>query len=124
MYPPDTTAPQTPVVAGDEPPAVVSLLAGRLDSTGYPATLLDLAARGWFGLAEPEPGRQQARQPPRLPLSQPEPAAGGEIQKRSWVAGAVQAPGQQADHSGRFVTGDHRCLRRGCVWRVHGTTQR
>jgi hypothetical protein len=31
---------------GTEPPAVVSLLVGRLDGLGYPATLLDLAARG------------------------------------------------------------------------------
>ena len=67
MYPPDTTAPQKPVVAGDEPPAVVSLLAGRLDSTGYPATLLDLAARGWFGLAEREPGRLMCVLPPAPP---------------------------------------------------------
>ena len=59
MYPPDATAPgtaQTPV-ASEAPPAVVSLLAGHLDSTGYPATLLDLAARGWFDLAGAEPGR-------------------------------------------------------------------
>lgn len=35
---------------GTESPAVVSLLAGRLRAFGYPATLLDLAARGWFRL--------------------------------------------------------------------------
>jgi hypothetical protein len=40
----------------DEPPAVVSLLAGRLERDGYPATLLDLAARGWIGLDETGPG--------------------------------------------------------------------
>ena len=40
-----------------EPPAVVSLLAGRLARDGYPATLLDLAARGWMGLGEAEPSR-------------------------------------------------------------------
>jgi hypothetical protein len=40
---------------GSEPPAVVSLLAGRLESLGYPATLLDLAARGFFRL-EGRPG--------------------------------------------------------------------
>jgi hypothetical protein len=40
----------------DEPPAVVSLLAGNLDAYGYPATLLDLAARGWLRLAGPEVG--------------------------------------------------------------------
>ena len=40
----------------DEPPAVVSLLAGNLDAYGYPATLLDLAARGWLRLAGPGDG--------------------------------------------------------------------
>jgi hypothetical protein len=40
----------------DEPPAVVSLLAGNLAGYGYPATLLDLAARGWLRLACPEAG--------------------------------------------------------------------
>src|ERR1700689_3419308 len=40
----------------DEPPAVVSLLAGNLDAYGYPATLLDLAARGWLRLPGPPPG--------------------------------------------------------------------
>jgi hypothetical protein len=44
-----------PAGAGPEPPAVVSLLAGRLESFGYPATLLDLAARGFFRL-EGQPG--------------------------------------------------------------------
>jgi Predicted membrane protein (DUF2207) len=41
---------------GAEPPAVVSLLAGNLDAYGYPATLLDLAARGWLRLAGPGDG--------------------------------------------------------------------
>lgn len=45
----------------DEPPAVVSLLAGRLKQDGYPATLLDLAARGWIGLDEAEPSRVMCR---------------------------------------------------------------
>src|SRR5580693_10507196 len=40
----------------DEPPAMVSLLAGNLDAYGYPGTLLDLAARGWLRLAGPEVG--------------------------------------------------------------------
>jgi Predicted membrane protein (DUF2207) C-terminal domain len=40
-----------------EPPAVVSLLAGRVKRDAYPATLLDLAARGWIGLGEAEPSR-------------------------------------------------------------------
>ncbi len=41
-----------------EPPAVVSRLAGRLDRLGFGATLVDLAARGWFQVhapAGPEP---------------------------------------------------------------------
>jgi hypothetical protein len=33
---------------GDEPPAVVSLLAGQLGRLGFGATLVDLAIRGWF----------------------------------------------------------------------------
>jgi len=37
-----------------ESPAVVSLLAGRLDRDGFAATLLDLSARGWFRLAPPQ----------------------------------------------------------------------
>jgi len=45
-----------PQPAGTEPPAVVGLLAGRLESLGYPATLLDLAARGWFRLEAPAGG--------------------------------------------------------------------
>lgn len=36
-----------------EPPAVVALLAGRPDRDGFRATLLDLAARGWFRLRQP-----------------------------------------------------------------------
>jgi len=38
-----------------EPPAVVSLLAGRLGRDGFGATLLDLAGRGWFRLTPPDP---------------------------------------------------------------------
>jgi len=38
---------------GDEPPAVVSLLAGKLDRTGFGATLAGLAARGWFQVRPP-----------------------------------------------------------------------
>jgi hypothetical protein len=38
---------------GDVPPAVVSLLARRLDRPGFGATLVDLAARGWFEVRAP-----------------------------------------------------------------------
>jgi hypothetical protein len=46
---------------GTEPPAVVSLLAGQLKRTAYPATLLDLAARGWFALSATGPGQVTCR---------------------------------------------------------------
>ena len=50
-------APGDPVTPGvDEPPALVSLLAGNLEACGYPATLLDLAARGWLRLSGPGDG--------------------------------------------------------------------
>jgi hypothetical protein len=46
-----------PVTPGiDAPPALISLLAGNLDACGYPATLLDLAARGWLRLDGPASG--------------------------------------------------------------------
>jgi hypothetical protein len=38
-------------VPGMEPPAVVSLLARRLERDGFGVTLADLAARGWFRLS-------------------------------------------------------------------------
>jgi len=38
---------------GDEPPAVVSLLAGQLGKSGFGATLVDLASRGWFRVSAP-----------------------------------------------------------------------
>src|SRR5215472_16415494 len=94
MYPPDATAPPTPVASGAEPPAVVSLLAGHLDDTGYPATLLDLAARGWFRLAEPEPGRLMCLlppHPPRLPLAPYEERAALHLARRAAGRGEVPA---------------------------------
>jgi len=42
-----------PPDAGAVPPAVVSLLARRLDRSGFGATLVDLAARGWFEVRMP-----------------------------------------------------------------------
>ena len=38
---------------GDEPPAVISLLARKLGTTGFGATLADLATRGWFQVRAP-----------------------------------------------------------------------
>lgn len=49
-------APPSPVARpapGDESPAVVSLLAGRLGTSGFGATLVDLASRGWFQVSAP-----------------------------------------------------------------------
>jgi hypothetical protein len=51
----DGTAP-VPPHGGDEPPAVISLLTGKLDKLGFGATLIDLAARGWFQVNGP-PGQ-------------------------------------------------------------------
>ena len=38
---------------GEVAPAVVSLLARRLERSGFGATLVDLAARGWFEVRAP-----------------------------------------------------------------------
>jgi hypothetical protein len=46
------TAPMPPP-GGDEPPAVISLLIGKLDKLGFRVTLIDLAARGWFQVNGP-----------------------------------------------------------------------
>jgi hypothetical protein len=73
---------------------VVSLLAGHLDDTGYPATLLDLAARGWFRLAEPEPGRLMCLlppDPPRQPLAPYEERAALHLARRAAGRGEVPA---------------------------------
>ena len=94
MYPPDATAPQTPPDFGGGPPAVISLLAGHLDDTGYPATLLDLAARGWFTLAEPEPGRLMCvlpPNPPRQPLAPYEERTALHLARRAAGRGEVPA---------------------------------
>jgi len=61
----------------ETPPAVVSLLAGRLRRDGYGATLADLAARGWFRLA-----------PPGLPAG----AAGGVAGWPGAAGGPVSGP--------------------------------
>jgi hypothetical protein len=42
-----------PPPGGDEPPAVISLLTGKLDKLGFGVTLIDLAARGWFQVNGP-----------------------------------------------------------------------
>ena len=94
MYPPEATAPQVPPELGGEPPAVISLLAGHLDDTGYPATLLDLAARGWFTLAEPEPGRLMCLlppNPPRQPLAPYEERTALHLARRAAGRGEVPA---------------------------------
>jgi hypothetical protein len=45
--------PPEQALPGDEPPAVVSLLAGQFDRCGFGVTLMDLAARGWFRFSGP-----------------------------------------------------------------------
>lgn len=95
MAPSGAADPAIPgLCGGDEPPAVISLLAGRLDETGYPATLLDLAARGWFGLAEREPGRLMCvlpPSPPSAPLAPYEQRAALHLVRRAAGRGEVPA---------------------------------
>jgi Predicted membrane protein (DUF2207) len=83
----------------NEPPAVVSLLAGRLTRDGYPATLLDLAARGWISLDEAEPSRVMCRPAAGRPgdpgLTPYERRALGHLELRAAGTGAV--PGTALD---------------------------
>jgi hypothetical protein len=88
----------TPVPSGgDEPPAVVSLLARRLGRDGFGATLADLAARGWFGLsgARGPSGPVMCVVPaetPAEPLTPYERRVLEHVALRSGVAGEVPAP--------------------------------
>lgn len=74
----------------DEPAAVVSLLAGQLKRTGYPATLLDLAARGWFTMSATGPGQVTCRVrpgPPAAGLTPYEDRALGHVRMRADAGG-------------------------------------
>jgi hypothetical protein len=90
---PGWTHPGPPSLAPrGEPPAVVSLLAGRLDRDGFAATLLDLAARGWLTLHEGEGGRLICRLPVTRPaerLAPYEAMAVEHLALRADVSGAV-----------------------------------
>jgi hypothetical protein len=86
-----------------EPPAVVGMLAGRLRQDGFGATLLDLAARGWFQLIQP-PGHGGTRrsagpvmcvvpaEPPGEPLTAYERRAVAHVARRAGARGEVPAP--------------------------------
>jgi len=92
-----------------EPPAVVSLLARRLDRDGFAVTLADLAARGWFRLdGTPRPadpgvgpvmypvmGPVMCRVPaetPAEPLAPYERRVMAHVALRAGVQGEVPAP--------------------------------
>jgi hypothetical protein len=80
---------------GDEPPAVVSHLAGLLNSAGYQATLLDLAARGWFRLDRSAAGPTMCvllETPPAEALTPYERQAADHVARRGYGTGAVPAP--------------------------------
>src|SRR5262249_1458044 len=65
---PHRTRPGPPSPAPrDEPPAVVSLLGGRVDRDGFPATVLDLAARGWLVLDHQNGGQLACLLPDSAP---------------------------------------------------------
>jgi hypothetical protein len=90
-------------VTGAESPAVISLLARRLHQDGFGATLLDLAARGWFQLSEPS-GRGGTRkpaapamcvvpsEPPGEPLTAYERRVVTHVARRAGAGGEVPAP--------------------------------
>ena len=86
---------------GIEPPAVVSLLAKRLDRDGFGVTLADLAARGWFGLSgTPGPGSPVMcpvmctvpAETPAEPLAPYERRVIAHVALRAGVRGEVPAP--------------------------------
>jgi hypothetical protein len=92
---------------GIEPPAVVSLLAGRLERDGFGVTLADLAARGWFRLSG-TPGQTGPSGPagpviclvmctvpaetPAEPLTPYERRVMAHVARRAGVRGEVPAP--------------------------------
>jgi hypothetical protein len=86
-----------------ESPAVVSLLARRLRQDGFGATLVDLAARGWFQLSGPPgPGGKRRSagpvmcmvpaEPPGEPLTPYERRVVAHVARRAGVRGEVPAP--------------------------------
>ena len=87
-------------VPGVESPAVVSLLAGRLERDGFAVTLADLAARGWFrlggtsgpaGLAAPVMCVIPAEAPAEA-LAPYERRVMAHVARRAGVRGEVPAP--------------------------------
>jgi hypothetical protein len=97
-----------PPSGGDESPAVISLLAGALDKLGFGVTLIDLAARGWFGVdgpAGPAPAGPAgawgpagpamcvvAAETPAGPLAPFERRVVGHVALRAGARGEVPAP--------------------------------
>ena len=86
---------------GAEPPAVVSVLASRLDRDGFGVTLADLAARGWFRLSgSPGPSGPvmcpvMCTVPPETPaepLAPYERRVMAHVARRAGVRGEVPAP--------------------------------
>jgi hypothetical protein len=82
---------------GIEPPAVVSLLAGRLERDGFGVTLADLAARGWFGLnGTPGPAGPVMcvvpAETPADPLAPYERRVMAHVARRAGVRGEVPTP--------------------------------
>jgi hypothetical protein len=89
------------VAVGAEPPAVVSLLARRLEQDGFGVTLADLAARSWFRLSGiPGPGGPVMcpvmctvpAETPAEPLAPYERRVMAHVARRAGVRGEVPAP--------------------------------
>lgn len=79
-------------IAGPPSPGVIGLLAGRPERDSFTATLLDLSARGWFGLAGAS--RRGATPGPLLATLPPE-SPGGQL-----TAGERRAVGHLAQRAG------------------------
>lgn len=120
----------------DEPPAVVSLLAGRVGRDGFPATVLDLAARGWLVLDHVSGGQLACLLPDSAPAERLTPYEAMAVQHvtvrasgSGWVPVAALAADFRPAGRRRHVEDDlHRfaaqvrseAVRRGLVSRLPG----
>ena len=87
----------TPADPGPEPPAVLSQVTGKLGEVGLGATLIDLAARGWFQVSTPGGPRGPAMcvvpaETPGGPLAPFERRAVAHVALRAGARGEVPAP--------------------------------
>jgi hypothetical protein len=108
-------------MAGPPSPGVIGLLAGRPDRDSFAATLLDLSARGWFGLADAgqaRPARERRTPDPLVATMTPEPPAEqlGAFEQRAVGHLARRAGAQRTFPADAlldgFAGGDHEFMRK------------